>query len=290
VVSQRPENPHSPSPDDDTFSPPTPPAANNRVSPRNRNSSTSLFVGENEDDDNDEFLVNAPAEPLIVKGSTALTYPSHVLHRLSLNNMDDGLTRARAIKAQIENNIPVLQAPDKITLARPTADDDKENQEIKTLRADQNKGWAEIASYLNIDRLNRGEAANLTAQAVYSRYVRSSPKVPIPVNELGFDPKDYQHLRHPNQYSTLEGTGMISKAGKKRVKNYDNAKELESNMRKTVAEDEYGDLETAEKTEQLMKAVAKVERNFWTLVADEMERATTKLYPAGRLADRYHAI
>jgi hypothetical protein len=289
VVSQRPENPHSPPPDDDTFSPPTPPAANNRASPRNRNSSTSLFVGENEDDD-DEILVNAPAEPLIVKGSTALTYPSHVLHRLSLNNMDDGLTRARAIKAQIENNIPVLQAPDKITLARPTTDDDKENQEIKTLRADQNKGWAEIASYLNIDRLNRGEAANLTAQAVYSRYVRSSPKVPIPVNELGFDPKDYQHLRHPNQYSTLEGTGMISKAGKKRVKNYDNAKELESNMRKTVAEDEYGDLETAEKTEQLMEAVAKVERNFWTLVADELERATTKLYPAGRLADRYHAI
>jgi hypothetical protein len=103
VVSQRPENPHSPPPDDDTFSPPTPPAASNRASPRNRNSSTSLFVGENEDDD-DEILVNAPAEPLIVKGSTALTYPSHVLHRLSLNNMDDGLTRARAIKAQIENN------------------------------------------------------------------------------------------------------------------------------------------------------------------------------------------
>lgn len=61
-------------------------------------------------------------------------------------------------------------------------------------------------------------------------------------------------------------------------------------MRKLVSEDDFGDLETAEKTDQLMDAVAKVERNFWTLVADEMERATTKLYPAARLADRYHEI
>jgi hypothetical protein len=39
-----------------------------------------------------------------------------------------------------------------------------------------------------------------------------------------------------------------------------------------------------------MEAVAKVERNFWKIVADEMERATTKLYEPDELASRYHAI
>jgi hypothetical protein len=98
------------------------------------------------------------------------------------------------------------------------------------------------------------------------------------------------HLRHPNQYTAGEGTGIISKAGKKRVKNYDNAKELEANVRKQVSEDGQEDLKTSEKTELLMEAVAKVERNFWVLVADEMERSTTKLYPPQALASRYHSI
>jgi hypothetical protein len=39
-----------------------------------------------------------------------------------------------------------------------------------------------------------------------------------------------------------------------------------------------------------MEAVAKVERNFWVFVADEMERSTTKLYPPQALAGRYHSI
>jgi hypothetical protein len=39
-----------------------------------------------------------------------------------------------------------------------------------------------------------------------------------------------------------------------------------------------------------MKAVAKCERNFWKYVADEMERATTKMYDPEELASRFHAI
>jgi hypothetical protein len=39
-----------------------------------------------------------------------------------------------------------------------------------------------------------------------------------------------------------------------------------------------------------VEAVAKVERNFWKFVADEMERATTKLYAPDELASRYHSI
>jgi hypothetical protein len=198
----------------------------------------------------------------------------------------DGLSRARAIKATIENNIAVLKPQD--DSAKRLPESDPEDQIIKDLRDNQTMSWGEIANFLNQERRSRGEAATFTPSAVYSRFVRTSPRIATSVSEIGFDPRDYRHLRNPNQYTSTEGTGMTSKAGKKRVKNYDNAKELEANMRKKV--DASAELETAEKTEQLMQAVAKVERNFWQLVADEMERATTKYYPVNALASRYHAI
>lgn len=203
----------------------------------------------------------------------------------------DGHKRARAIKSEIENNISVLMSQDKKTSTRRNDKEDPENIIIKTLRQEQKLTWNEIANYLNQERLNKGEAATFTDAAVYSRFVRNAPRIATSVGEIGSDPRDYMHLRHPNQYTQAEGTGGISKAGKKRVKNYDNATELKANIRQLVAtEVRDNGLEDAEKTEQLMEAVAKCERNFWKYVADEMERATTKMYDPEVLASRYHAI
>lgn len=203
----------------------------------------------------------------------------------------DGHKRARAIKSEIENNISVLMSQDKKTSTRRNDKEDPENIIIKTLRQEQKLTWNEIANYLNQERLNKGEAATFTDAAVYSRFVRNAPRIATSVGEIGFDPRDYMHLRHPNQYTQAEGTGGISKAGKKRVKNYDNATELKANIRQLVAtEVRDNGLEDAEKTEQLMEAVAKCERNFWKYGADEMERATTKMYDPEVLASRYHAI
>jgi hypothetical protein len=180
---------------------------------------------------------------------------------------------------------------DKKTSTRRNDKEDPENIIIKTLRQEQKLTWNEIANYLNQERLNKGEAATSTDAAIYSRFVRNAPRIATSVGEIGFDPRDYMHLRHPNQYTQAEGTGGISKAGKKRVKNYDNATELKANIRQLVAtEVRDNGLEDAEKTEQLMEAVAKCERNFWKYVADEMERATTKMYDPEVLASRYHAI
>lgn len=248
--------------------------ADNTSSHRARSVSPGLFVSEDE-------------PTLVIKGKTELNAPDNTLRKLPYM---DGLKRARAVKAEIENNISVLKPLIQQSSTRHRVEDNPENQLIKTLRTEQNMNWAEIANFLNQERRNRGEAANFTAPAIYSRYVCSVPRVATTVGEIGFDPKDYMHLRHPNQYTAGEGTGIISKAGKKRVKNYDNAKELEANVRKQVSEDSQADLETAEKTELLMEAVAKVERNFWVFVADEMERSTTKLYPPQALAGRYHSI
>ena len=124
-------------------------------------------------------------DPLTAKSVTELNYLSNILRKLPANKMD-GLTRVRAIKAKIENNIPVLQPFDKIDLKRPSADDDAEDQIIKSLRSEQNMGWADIANLLNQERQNRGEAGELTASSVYSRFVRSATKIAVPLNELGF--------------------------------------------------------------------------------------------------------
>jgi hypothetical protein len=203
----------------------------------------------------------------------------------------NGLNRAQAIKAEIKNNISILMPQHDKTSTRRNVEEDSENVVIKTLRQEQKLAWSEIASYLNQERFNKGEAATFTDAAVYSRFVRNAPRIAISVSEVGFDPKDYMHLRHPNQYTQAQGTGAISKAGKKRVKNYDNATELKANVRQMVRTEVHeNSLETAEMTGQLMDAVAKCERNFWKYVADELERATTKMYDADQLASRYHAI
>jgi hypothetical protein len=132
----------------------------------------------------------------------------------------DGLKRARSIKAEVSNNISVLVPQEQKTSTRRNVEEDPEDTIIKTLRQEQDLPWNEIANYLNQERRNKGEAANFTDAAVYSRYVRNAPRIATAVGEIGFDPKDYMHLRHPNQYTNTEGTGTISKAGKKRVKNY----------------------------------------------------------------------
>ncbi|KAF1912862.1 hypothetical protein BDU57DRAFT_521424 [Ampelomyces quisqualis] len=243
--------------------------------PHPPSSSPGLFVAEDEAD-------------LVLVGDTTLNRPIN-LTRPSITM--DGLKRARAMKAEIKNNIALLQSPGKATSSRHV-EDDPENQLIKKLRQEQSMSWGDIANHLNQERRDRGEPATFTESACYSRFVRTTPRVAVAVSEIGFDTKDYMHLRQPDRYVTAEGrgTGTISKAGKKRVKNFDDAKELADNIRKVVKSDNYEELETADKTEQLMEAVAKVERNFWVLVADEMERATTKLYPPNALASRYHAI
>lgn len=250
------------------------------VEPPNNRANSPLF--EPEDEGTSDHAVS-------FQGSSHLNLPrNQTLHKHSAM---DGLKRAKVTKAEIETNISVLVSQDKKTSTRPNVEEDPENILIKTLRQDQKLPWSEIASHLNQERLTRGEAATLTHTAVYSRFVRNAPRIATSVGEIGFDPKDYMHLRHPNQYSHAEGTGSLSKAGKKRIKDYNNATELKDNMRHAVRSEVHeNDLETPQMTEQLMDAVAKCERNFWKYVADELERATAKMYDAEKLASRYHAI
>jgi hypothetical protein len=119
--------------------------------------------------------------------------------------------------------------------------------------------WHAIANHLNGERLKRGEPANLTSPAVYSRFVRNGPPVAAALGEVGFDPKDYMRLRNPSQTlaSSIGGHGFGIGLGRKRFRHEgDDEQELGNNVRKrrTLAEDARV-LETEWMSELLVRAV-----------------------------------
>ncbi|KAI8941864.1 hypothetical protein NX059_003062 [Plenodomus lindquistii] len=259
----------------------------NHLRSSQQGSNLSLFIPENSDSDELEPLDEDLLDSLHAEYIAAR--PTHTSH--SHYSAMEGLERARAIKAEIKDYIPVLQPQANKNTMRHTPQEDPENVLIKTLRDEEKMKWSEIVKRLNSDRREREEPVDFTDQKVYGRYVQTNASIVFPIREIGFDPHDYLHLQSKTQGA--EGgpiLGSISKNARKRLKNPLNPTELKANLRQVVEMDKAKDLETPEKSEQLMRAVERVERNFWVLVADEMERATTKLYDPETLAERYHAI
>lgn len=225
--------------------------------------------------------------PLVIRHKTTLTRPRNNLHQPYMDGAT--LERARAIKAEIENNIAILKdsdAKDTTVSSTQASDDDAETALIKTLRNDEKMPWSAITAHVNASRLAASKPATLTDAAVYSRFVLSTTAdgMPKPTREIGFHTDDYVHLRHPTAFGAPV---EASRHGRKRVKNYTNPVELKDNVRKPLEVEESGDLESVERTQQLVEAVARIERNFWVLVADEMERVSTKFYRAEDLETRF---
>lgn len=202
-----------------------------------------------------------------------------------------GFKRARSIKASIENNTTALYSNKPI---KKRVEDDPENQIIKTLRQHHQMEWTAIANYLNEERLKRGEPPTMTQPSVYSRFVRNAPRIAAANGEVGFDPKDYMYLRHPHHFvdsAAVDASGAMQMS-KKRARSSDvEAKELQGNVRKrSKLAEECAELETVDKTTLLAEAVETIQRNFWTFVADELERTTGKLYDPKAIASRFGAI
>ncbi|KAF2622312.1 hypothetical protein BU25DRAFT_352515 [Macroventuria anomochaeta] len=196
----------------------------------------------------------------------------------------DTFKRARELKASALQNISILKPIPSSFDERPTAAT-FEDTLIRTLRA-EGKPWADINAYLNERRVSNKEAPTWTEAAVYSRFILNSSTIATPAKEIGFEPRDYAHLR--NAGSGREGT---SKAGKKRVKDFQNATELSANIRKPAGESEEGIVKMDEgMVEVLMRAVAKVERSFWVFVADEVEREGGKYIEPKELEKIFHDI
>lgn len=235
---------------------------------------------------------------------TSITQPSptHLSGSLLDPTLDgipalDGLKKARALKAQIGTSLTILQP--KKTRASRNVEDDPENQLIKTLRQDHNMGWDAIATYLNAERLKRGEPGGLTQPAVYSRFVRNGPRIAAALDEVGFDPKDYMHLRNPNRHpiapvaaSAGGGLGLgIGTAHKRNRASGNEEKELKGNTRqRRELSEQARELEQVDMTELLMGAVEKIERSFWEMVADELERSSGRFFDSKACESRFHAV
>ncbi|KAJ4289111.1 hypothetical protein N0V90_011453 [Kalmusia sp. IMI 367209] len=208
----------------------------------------------------------------------------------AVNSTLDGLRRARAIKFEVSKSLTILQ-PKTMRPRNRQVEEDPENQAIKKMRQDDGMGWDAIASYLNEERLKRGEPAILTTAAVYSRFVRNAPRIAAAHGEIGFDPKDSNiagAVNNPSGYSYGAG------GGRKRVRNDEKAAEdLANNLRQkcnpTLSE-QAKMLEKVDVTEQLMAAVASVEKDFWGHVANALEKETGKWFDARALESRFHSI
>lgn len=238
-----------------------------------------------------------------------------------MTNEVDTFKRARELKASALQNVSILQSAPTSSFSQLTTED-SEDTLITTLR-NANTPWGDIVSQLNARRAAAKVAPTWTEAAVYSRFILNTSVIATPAKEVGFEPRDYAHLK--NAGSGREGS---TKAGKKRIKDFQNATELSANIRKPAtiegAEGERAEREVKVKdkgkgkakgkskgkdedrrkgeseeeivkmdegmVEILMRAVAKVERNFWVFVADEVEREGGKYIEPKELEKVFHEI
>lgn len=189
---------------------------------------------------------------------------------------------ARELKEEIQNTTATLH-PRVSDIPTSRIEKDPDATLIQQLR-EEGMNWATIAAHLNHGLEESSDIGTWTPTSVYSRFVSSSTSTVRTTNEIGFDTKDYAHLRNP-------GDGERSRVARKRVKDYNSAKELAGNVRKQVdSEEQYAELQTPEMTEILMRAVAVVDLGFWVAVADEVERRSGKYFAPGELAERFHEV
>ncbi|PSN71496.1 hypothetical protein BS50DRAFT_486621 [Corynespora cassiicola Philippines] len=201
----------------------------------------------------------------------------------------DSLRRARATKADIESNLAILKPTKKASSGRKRVEDDEENHLIKKMRQEDHMEWGAIATYLNDERERRSEPATMTAAAVYSRFVRNGPRIAIANGEIGFDPQDYMHLRHPNRY--LSGKPVAANARPNKRGREEQAGQIKGNIRpKGNYKEDMAELSSVDKTELLLDAVSDIEKHFWAMVADQLEKSSGKLYDPMAIQARYHQI
>ncbi|OSS52346.1 hypothetical protein B5807_02776 [Epicoccum nigrum] len=223
----------------------------------------------------------------------------------------DSFQRARALKDAAQHNVAILPRNPSPPLSPPPAS--LEDTPIIALRK-QGTSWAEITRQLN----GALDVPIWTEAAVYARYILHSSNAASPAKEIGFVPSDYQHLKGAGWK-----TDQMSKAGKKRIKDFQNATELSANVRKPIvfagakgveaqkvsdkgkekrkARTSKGRYEKTKNEEEvvelderlaeaLMRAVGKVERNYWVFVADEMEREVGKYIDPKELERVFHEV
>jgi predicted RNase H-like nuclease (RuvC/YqgF family) len=195
----------------------------------------------------------------------------------------EGHDRTRELKQKILDDCAILHPRHECANAEERREEYPETSLIRQLREKGTK-WEIIANILNQMRDKNDMTEAWTPTQVYSRFMSSTTATASTAKEIGFDTKDYVYLHDP-------GDAERSQAGRKRVRNCANATELAANVRSPgEVNEQREELQTSEMTTQLVAAVAVVDRNFWTLVADELERRTARYYAPEELALRFHKV
>lgn len=241
------------------------------------------------------------------------------------STFDDPLKRARELKASIIDNVAILQSAP-FSSDEGTTTTSIEDTVIRALRG-EGRAWADITAHLNERRLTNKEAATWTEARVYSRFILINSVVATPAREVGFEPLDYTYLR--NAGSGREGSSKAGKKrvkdfhnatelsanirkpavvefagerkaepkpvvsarskGKGRAKAKAKGRGKDEDRRKGESVEETVTIDER-MVELLMRAVAKVERNFWVFVADEVEREAGKYVEPQELEKVFHDI
>ncbi|OAL43068.1 hypothetical protein IQ07DRAFT_606234 [Pyrenochaeta sp. DS3sAY3a] len=180
--------------------------------------------------------------------------------------------RAEAHEMAVPWGAPSTPKAQSDTTTRISQDIMEEDKLITILRDEQHLSWSEIAVRLNNHRSIINSPESFTGASVYSRYILNTPVVP-PVPKSAARPR-----------STLLGSlKPVPKRPRVQLK-------ADPNVRRHLEGGETADLQSAERTEMLIRAVNTVKEQFWTHVADEMERIGTKMYKAEDLEKRFHEV
>ncbi|KAF1949025.1 hypothetical protein CC80DRAFT_485141 [Byssothecium circinans] len=249
-----------------------------------------------------------PETPTLASANTPISPPTDTpiddgtSSPLPLHSNLDKLKACRTRKAKHGNTaIPNLQLKPHST-RRKHVEDDPDNQLIHHMRVQYHKSWGTITKALNGKCLKAGEAERWTEAAVYGRFVRNGERIAGALGEIGFNPRDYMHLkgelqRAPEAFShnvsggkaTGSGLTLGSGAGRLRVRN-EGDMEDRANWHVAMKGNVREELNTVEMSEEVVKAVEITAGHFWTEVADQLHRQTGRLYEPRAVESRYRAI
>ncbi|KAF2742111.1 hypothetical protein M011DRAFT_481989 [Sporormia fimetaria CBS 119925] len=189
------------------------------------------------------------------------------------------------VRRDSTSSAPVTPVPNK----RPRVEDNPLNYLVKTLRQHQGMSWDQICAIVNDQRPPGSDI--FTPAAAYSRFVRNAPILARASGEVGFDPKDYMHLRHPHHYPTAGFLGNADSRLTQHMKRNPHGlpKEMRGNVRSNKVDDE-SELESEVRQGMLKQAFQIAADNFWTVVADHMEKASGVLFTPEVLQRKYTEI
>ena len=140
---------------------------------------------------------------------------------------------------------------------RLTGENDPENREILRLRQDEHREFDDIAHILNKKRVKIGNAPNLTANAIYSRYKRNGPLIAASDGKV-FVPTELDKKSNGSSINFKKATPIVGF----------NARE----------------------DELLVRAVTDIENKKWELVAARIEEIGGKRHDPDMCALRFNRL